>query len=59
MLPSTTIVIRGYIYDIVLTSGIYFKAFLECQMSKDKPDPFFNIPFSSKIYLEALFFKKK
>ena len=50
MLPSTTAVIRGLHlwYIMVLISGKYsvikpFKAFLECQMSKDKPTAFLAI----------------
>ena len=48
MVLYTTVVIRGYIYDIiVLTSSIYsvinLKAFLEHQIFKGKPTPLLAI----------------
>ena len=48
MIPSTTIIIRGYVYDItVLISGVYSVINLlrlsEHQMTKDRPIPFLAI----------------
>ena len=49
MLPSAIIVVRGYIYNvIVLTSGVYsivnlLTSFLGCQMSKEEPAPLLAI----------------
>ena len=48
MIPSTTIIIRGYVYDItVLISGVYsvinLLRLFEHQMTKDRPIPFLAI----------------
>ena len=47
-LPFATVLIRGYIYDIIVLTGNilcikYFKGFLEHQLSKDKVTPLFVI----------------
>ena len=64
MLLSTTVVIRGF-YDIInLTSGIYickepFKAFLDGQMSEDKPTPLLataNLLFRLPSFLHLVIF---